>query len=101
MWVLSIMTRRCAIGHVKKMSFPMLLAAALSVGHVHADAIDCSKSSTTPDINECASIEQEKVEAELNATYKQALAFLDESDPLIKEDAAKAKTKLMEAQRAW
>ncbi len=66
-----------------------------------ADAIDCSQAITTPDLNECASIEKDKVEARLNETYKQVLASLDQSDPLFKDDAARAKAKLIEAQRAW
>lgn len=75
------------------------LVVSLSAGS--AQALDCANAITTPEINECASIEKDKVEAKLNDTYKKALAFLDNSDPLIKEDAAKAKAKLKEAQRAW
>jgi len=84
---------------LKMLLSPISIAAILSSGE--AVALDCSKAFTTPDMNECARIEQEKVEAELNATYKRALAFLDGRDPPIKEDAARAKAKLIEAQRAW
>ncbi len=66
-----------------------------------ASALDCANAITTPDINECVAIEKDKVEVKLNETYQRVLAFLDNSDPLIKEDAAKAKMKLKEAQRAW
>lgn len=66
-----------------------------------ASALDCAQAITTPEINECASIEQQEVETQLNATYQKVLAFLDQADPLIKDDAARAKAKLMEAQRTW
>lgn len=66
-----------------------------------AFAIDCAKANTTPEINECAHAEQQKVEQKLNATYQAALNFLDQMDPLVKDDAVKAKAKLIEAERAW
>ncbi len=63
-------------------------------------ALDCSKASNTLEINECASIEQKKVEAKLNAVYQRVMKFLDKQ--IADGDLDKAsKTTLIEAQRAW
>jgi len=78
-----------------------LICAVLLLASGRAAALDCANALTTPDINECASVEQKKVEARLNTTYKTVLAYLDHADPIIKDDAASAKLKLIEAQRAW
>jgi len=61
---------------------------------------DCNKALTTMDINECASIEQAKVEKKLNSTYQRALKSL--SGPgTDRAHSAKMKTSLVAAQRAW
>lgn len=44
-------------------------------------AVDCDKAVTTLETNECAAIEQHKVEAQLNDTYKRVIRQLDQADP--------------------
>ncbi|MCH8622805.1 lysozyme inhibitor LprI family protein [Undibacterium sp. TS12] len=63
-------------------------------------ALDCSKASNTIEINECASIEQKKVEAKLNAVYQRVMKMLDKEIAAGDLDKA-SKTTLIEAQRAW
>ena len=63
-------------------------------------AVDCSVASTTLEVNECASIGQQKMEAKLNTTYQRIMKLLDKQsadDP----NAKASKTALIEAQRAW
>lgn len=76
---------------------PLLLA--LTTGA--ASALDCAEAITTPEINECAAIEQQAVEKRLNAAYRKVLAYLDSAEPAIADDAARARARLVEAQRAW
>ncbi|CAG7857461.1 hypothetical protein MCAMS1_02295 [biofilm metagenome] len=64
-------------------------------------AVDCGKAITTPDINECASVEQEKVEVQLNAAYKKIIQKLDHPEPDFAEHYAVIKKDLVDAQRAW
>ena len=67
----------------------------------NALALDCNKAIATPEINECASIEQVKVEAQLNATYKSVIQKLEHPDPEFADDYSATKKALIEAQRAW
>lgn len=71
-------------------------ALLLSAGAALA-APDCKNAMSTPDINECASIEQKAVEARLNQVYQRVLKTLDTEG----KDSAATKTKLVVAQRAW
>lgn len=65
-----------------------------------AFALDCSKAITTPDINECASIDQKKVEAKLNKVYQRVLKSLDKPDAPLEPYSEMRKT-LVAAQREW
>ena len=61
-----------------------------------AAALDCSKAMTTPDMNECAAIDQKKADARLNQVYQRVLKSLEPD-----AGGAETKKKLVEAQRAW
>jgi uncharacterized protein YecT (DUF1311 family) len=72
---------------------PRLLAALLlTTCASSAFALDCKNALSTPEINECASIEQKKVEDKLNKVYQRIVKSVDN---------AEAKKSLVEAQRAW
>jgi len=71
-----------------KCMIALLLAAATS----SAFALDCKNAVSTPDMNECASIEQKEVEAKLNKVYQRVTKSIDE---------ASTRKALVEAQRAW
>ncbi|MFS2007811.1 lysozyme inhibitor LprI family protein [Duganella sp. CT11-25] len=74
-----------------KFSLPLLLA----IWSTSSFALDCKNAVSTPDINECAAVEQKKAEDKLNKTYQDVLKSLDEGkDP-------ETKKALIEAQRAW
>jgi uncharacterized protein YecT (DUF1311 family) len=60
-------------------------------------ALGCDKAITTPDINECAATEQNKVEVKLNEKYKNILQKLEDT----KSGDVETKKALIEAQRAW
>ncbi len=63
-------------------------------------ALDCTKTITTQDVNECALIDQKKVEAKLNKVYQRVLKSLDKPDvPL--EPYSEMRQSLIAAQRAW
>jgi uncharacterized protein YecT (DUF1311 family) len=72
---------------------PRLLAGLLlTVCAGSSFALDCKNAVSTPEINECASIEQKKVEDKLNKVYQRVIKSVDK---------AEAKKSLVEAQRAW
>lgn len=59
-------------------------------------AVDCKNAVTTPDMNECAAIDQKKADARLNQVYQRVLKSLEPD-----AGGAETKKKLVEAQRAW
>ncbi len=63
-------------------------------------ALDCKKAVSTLEINECASIAEQKVEAKLNHVYQRVLKSLDQPDTET-ELYSEMKKKLINAQRAW
>ncbi len=67
-----------------------------------AFALDCNKAISTPDINECARIEQEKVEKTLNEVYRRVLKQVEQigKNPESERQADFKKT-FIEAQRLW
>ena len=65
-----------------------------------AHAIDCNKALNTMEINECASIEQQKVEAKLNQVYQRVLKGM-EKDYASDGNFADMKKSFVNAQRAW
>lgn len=69
-----------------------MIALLLAVCASGAAAVDCKNAVATPDINECASIEQKKVEDKLNKAYQQVIKSIGEPA---------TKKALIEAQRAW
>lgn len=72
------------------------LACASSFTH----ALDCSKASNTMEINECASIEQQKVEVKLNQVYQRVMKGM-EKDYASDGNFAGMKKAFVNAQRAW
>jgi uncharacterized protein YecT (DUF1311 family) len=63
-------------------------------------ALDCNKAITTTEVNECASIEQKKVEARLNEAYQRVTKSLDQPDTDL-EKFSQVKSGLIAAQREW
>jgi uncharacterized protein YecT (DUF1311 family) len=80
---------------------PLFLLTALLAFSQTAYAIDCNKAVTTPDLNDCASIEQKKIEGQLNDTYKRVIKMLEKPEPSTAEGYTATKKRLIEAQRAW
>lgn len=72
---------------MKRLLYSLLLIGCAG----HSYALDCTKAVTTPDINECTSIEQKKVEDKLNKVYQGIVKPLEGDE----------KKTLVEAQRAW
>lgn len=60
-------------------------------------AVDCEKAITTLDINECTSIEQQKVENQLNAAYKKIIQKFEHPEPDFAEHYSATKQALVEA----
>lgn len=77
-------------------SFVFLLLISQSIF-----ALDCDKAVNTIELNDCASIEKEKVESQLNATYKSVIQKLEHPEPEVADDYWATKKALVEAQRAW
>ena len=68
----------------------------------NAFAIDCEKAMSTPDINECARIDQEKVEKNLNTVYRRVLKQIEDISKNPETEAqADLKKTFIEAQRLW
>jgi uncharacterized protein YecT (DUF1311 family) len=70
----------------------LMIALLLSACAGSAFALDCKNAVSTPEINECASVEQKKVEDKLNKVYQQVIKSIGEAD---------TRKALVEAQRAW
>jgi uncharacterized protein YecT (DUF1311 family) len=81
---------------MKQLVFALITIA----GGTSAVALDCKTAMTTLEVNECASIEQRKVEARLNETYQRVIQSLDQPDTDL-EKFSQMKSRLMTAQRAW
>lgn len=65
-------------------------------------AIDCNKAMSTPDINECARIDQERTEKLLNEVYRRVLKQIEGiSKNPENESQAELKKSFIEAQRLW
>ncbi|MFZ6653877.1 lysozyme inhibitor LprI family protein [Undibacterium sp. TJN19] len=75
-----------------------LLTLACTCSFAHA--IDCSKAQNTMDLNECASIDLQKVEAKLNQVYQRVLKST-EKDYASEGNYADIKKSFINAQRAW
>jgi len=75
---------------------PTLFLFTLAMACAPALALDCKNAMNTPEMNECAALEQKAVEAKLNQVYRRVIKSLDTN-----EDSAAAKEKLVIAQRAW
>ena len=78
----------------------LVLVSLLGMGCTVALALDCKTARSTPEINECASIEQQKVETKLNETYQRIIRSLDQPDTEL-EKFSQMKSSLIAAQREW
>lgn len=78
----------------------LILPLVLLASSQGAFGLDCGKAITTPDINQCASIEQKRVEANLNKVYQRVLKSLDRQDASPQSSAA-IRNSFIAAQRAW
>jgi uncharacterized protein YecT (DUF1311 family) len=67
------------------------LAAGLALAACDAKAADCNNARSQMEMNACAGAEFDRADARLNATYRRAMARLDQN----------GKAKLRDPQRAW
>jgi uncharacterized protein YecT (DUF1311 family) len=65
-----------------------------------AQAQNCKNPTSAPEVNECAAIEQKRVEGKLNASYARVLRTLEQPDTDT-EKRAELKRLLVASQRAW
>ncbi|PDT84617.1 lysozyme inhibitor LprI family protein [Sinorhizobium sp. BJ1] len=82
----------------------LLLIVATSAFAQEQPEVDCQKAVTQMDLNICAGQEYGAADAELNKTYREAIAVMQETDRELGDiDAAYvgAVEALKEAQRAW
>jgi len=81
---------------------PGLALAAVSLsGALAQDKPDCDNAMTQGDMNQCASLDWQKADAELNAVYKKAMAQMHATDSDLPDDLKGAADTLRDAQRAW
>ncbi len=73
-----------------------LFIFALATACAPALALDCKNAMNTPEMNECAAVEQKAVELKLNQVYRSVITSLGAN-----KDSAATKGKLVLAQRAW
>jgi len=78
----------------------LILATALWLMGAAAFALDCKTAVTTPEVGECAAIEQRSVEAKLNVVYQRVLKSLDQPDTEV-EKFSQMRSSLIAAQREW
>ena len=84
----------------------LLLFAGMGVAHAQQDdeKIDCNNAQNQADMNQCAYMDFDKADKQLNAVYKQALksqADMDKQNAEFDENQAGAVKALKKAQRAW
>lgn len=82
------------------LSLSVLLAATLQPAAAQ-DKPDCNNAMTQLEMNQCAGIDFQKADAELNAVYKKAMAKMRETDSYLSDDLKGAADALRDAQRAW
>ena len=78
-----------------------LVVAALPAAAASEPSIDCENASSTVEMNHCADQEFEKVDAELNAIYKKALAAIPDMATEHPFDTKSWEAALRSSQRAW
>ncbi|MFZ6874154.1 lysozyme inhibitor LprI family protein [Undibacterium sp. Di27W] len=78
----------------------LIILLTLACASSFTYALDCNKAANTMEINECASIEQQKVEAKLNQVYQRVLKGM-EKDYASEGNFADIKKTFINAQRAW
>jgi uncharacterized protein YecT (DUF1311 family) len=79
-----------------------LVFIVFSLVVTQAFALDCNKAVSTPDINECARINQEKTEKLLNEVYRRVLKQIEEINKNPENESQKDfKKNFIEAQRLW
>ncbi len=87
---------------MKRLIFPVLVAALSGAGQVHADdAIDCKDPPDQNSMTRCAGLDYEKADKELNALWPSIKASAEESDKgASAEDGGYLKA-LMASQKTW
>lgn len=78
-----------------KLTPHLLLPLLFATWTTSSFALDCAKAGATIEVNECAGIEQKKVETKLNNVYQEVLKSVSEPED------AEARKSLITAQRAW
>ncbi|WP_422373893.1 lysozyme inhibitor LprI family protein [Roseibium sp.] len=81
---------------------PGLILAVLAFSGAQAqDGPDCNNAMTQLEMNQCANMDFQAADAELNAVYKKAMAKMRDTDSYLPDDLKGAADTLREAQRAW
>lgn len=75
------------------------LGAMLACGTAHA--LDCDTAQTQQDMNQCAHLDWQAADGDLNAEYKRARATMRRIDGDLPQNLAGAEATLRDAQRAW
>jgi len=79
----------------------LCLGLMVSVPVAAQDKPDCNNAMTQLDMNQCANMDFQAADAELNAVYKKAMAKMRETDSYLPDDLKGAADTLRDAQRAW
>lgn len=79
-----------------------LIVAVLALSGTQAqDKPDCSNAMTQLEMNQCANMDFQAADAELNMIYKKAMEKMRETDSYLPDNLKGAAETLRDAQRAW
>jgi len=81
--------------------FVLIVAFATLGVAAFAQDIDCSNAQTQIDLTQCAGIDFEAADAELNVSYRAAISEMEAIDAQVPSGAEGAVEALRTAQRAW
>ena len=82
----------------------LFIVSGMTVAHAQEDQVDCNNAQTQADMTNCAGLDFEKADKQLNAVYKKAMASqvaLDKQSAEISPEYVGAVKALKKAQRAW
>ncbi|GHC57897.1 lysozyme inhibitor LprI family protein [Neogemmobacter tilapiae] len=83
------------------MRLAVILAGLLLAAPTWAQDIDCDNAMTQSDMNQCASMDYDAADVELNAVWKDAMATMKEIDSYLDDSEKGAEDALRESQRSW
>ncbi|WP_428646669.1 lysozyme inhibitor LprI family protein [Roseibium sp.] len=86
---------------LRKMMLAVGLCAITGTPALAEDKPDCNNAMSQSEMTQCAYLDWQKADAELNAVYKTAMAKMRETDGYLPDDLKGAANTLRDAQRAW